>query len=65
MDRVQEAIESAYEAHIAALYEVLSESMLSANGNDAELSAAQGRFKRGLAFAADVRARALAAAGLM
>jgi hypothetical protein len=64
MERVEEAIEAAYEAHITSLYKVLSQSILAANGNEAEIAAAQDRFKRGLVFAAEVRARARAAAGL-
>lgn len=63
-EQLQEALDDAYQAHILSLYKVLQDSMLSARGNEAELAAAQERFQNGLAFAADVRARALAAAGL-
>ena len=64
MQRVEDAIEAAYEDQIKSLYDVLSEAMLAANGKEADLATAQERFKRSLAFAADVRARARAAAGL-
>lgn len=64
MKTVEEAIEAAYEAHITSLYEVLAQSILAADGNTAEIDAAEDRFKRGLEFAADVRKRARAAAGL-
>jgi hypothetical protein len=63
-EQLEEALDDAYEAHILSLYKVLQDSMLSARGNEAELAAAQERFRYGLAFAADVRARARAAAGL-
>jgi hypothetical protein len=64
MKRMDEALEAAYEAHIMSLYEVLTQSLLTANGNEAEIGAAQERFKHGLGFAAEVRARARMAAGL-
>lgn len=64
MERVEKAIEAAYEAHVTTLYNVLSESLLAARGSEAEMAAAQERFKRGLAFAAEVRTHARAAAGL-
>lgn len=64
MKRLEEAIDAAYDAHIMSLYEVLTQSLLAAKGSEAEIGAAQERFKHGLAFAAEVRARARAAAGL-
>jgi hypothetical protein len=64
MEKLAEAIDDAYQAHIMALYKALADAMLAANGNEAEMSAAQSRFQHGLAFAAAVRARARAAAGL-
>lgn len=64
MKTVEEAIEAAYQAHITSLYEVLAQSILAANGDDTKIDAAEDRFKRGLDFAADVRKRARAAAGL-
>ncbi len=64
MKTVEEAIEAAYQAHITSLYEVLAQSILAANGDDAKIDAAEERFKRGLDFAADVRKRARAAAGI-
>jgi hypothetical protein len=64
MKHLDEALEAAYEAHIMSLYEVLIQSLLSANGNETEIGAAQERFKHGLAFAAEVRARARAAADM-
>jgi hypothetical protein len=64
LERVEEAIEAAYHTQITSFYNVLSESILAANGDEAEIAAAQERFRRSLAFAADVRARARAAAGL-
>jgi hypothetical protein len=63
-EQLEEALDDAYQAHILSLYKVLQDAMLSAKGNEAELLAAQDRFRHGLAFAADVRARARAAAGL-
>jgi len=36
--------------------------VLAANGDESEITAAEARFKKGLAFAADIKARALAAA---
>jgi len=64
MKHLEEAIEAAYEAHIMSLYKALSDSMLAANESEAGMADAQERFRHGLAFAADVRARARAAAGL-
>jgi len=64
MKTVEEAIEAAYEAHVKSLYEVLSQSLLAANGDADDIRAAQNRFKRGLAFAAEVRRSAREAAGL-
>jgi hypothetical protein len=64
METIEKAIEAAYEADITALYRALSQSIFTASGNEAEIGSAEHRFKRGLAFAADVRARARAAAGL-
>ena len=64
MEQVEVAIEAAYEAHVTALYKVLSQSILVANGIESEIVAAQDRFKRGLEFAASVRALAREAAGL-
>lgn len=64
MKRMEDVLEAAYEAHILSLYEVLTQSILSANGNATEIGAAQERFRHGLAFAAEVRERARAAAGL-
>jgi len=64
MDILEKAIEAAYKAHISSLYKVLSQSLLSANGDLNEISAAEIRFKKGLDFAADVRVKAKATAGL-
>jgi len=64
MEKLDEAIEAAYVAHIASLYKVLAQSMLAANGDREELVAAQVRFERGLQFAAEVRVCARTAAGL-
>ncbi|AZQ83395.1 hypothetical protein EKO29_04615 [Colwellia sp. Arc7-635] len=64
MDILEKAIEVAYKAHISSLYKVLSQSLLSANGDLNEISAAEIRFKKGLDFAADVRAKAKVVAGL-
>ncbi|CAM3911722.1 hypothetical protein [Rheinheimera salexigens] len=64
MDQVEKTIEEAYQAHLAALYQVLSQAILAANGDGEEVSAAEDRYKQGLAHAADVRTRARAAAGI-
>ena len=64
MESVEKAIEAAYRAHISSLYKVLSQSILTANGDLNEISAAETRFKKGLEFAADVRDKARSAAGL-
>ncbi len=60
--RYATAIEAGYEAQITALYKALSQGVLAANGDESEITAAEARFKKGLAFAADIKARALAAA---
>ncbi|MCF7520411.1 MULTISPECIES: hypothetical protein [Pseudoalteromonas] len=62
MTTIEKAIEAAYESQITSLYKALSQSILAANGDEAEISAAEARFKKGLAFAADIKARALTAA---
>ena len=64
MEPVEKAIETAYQAHISSLYKVLSQSILSANGDLNEIAAAEARFKKGLEFAAEVRKKARGAAGL-
>jgi hypothetical protein len=64
MKPVEEAIEAAYQDQIKSLYDVLSEAMLEADGNEAAIAAATERFRHSLAFAAGVRARARSAAGL-
>lgn len=64
MKQVEEAIDTAYGDQIKSLYDVLSEALLEADGNEAGIAAATERFRHSLAFAADVRARARAAAGL-
>ncbi len=64
MEVLEKAIEGAYKAHISSLYKVLSQSLLSAGGDLNEIAAAEIRFKKGLIFAADVRNKARAAAGL-
>jgi len=61
MTTVEKAIEAGYEAQISALYKALSQGVLAANGDESEITAAEARFKKGLAFAADIKARALAA----
>lgn len=60
----EKAIEDAYSAHIAELYKTLSQAILFANGDQAEISAAETRFSKGLAHAAEVRSRARRLAGL-
>ena len=60
----EKAIEDAYSAHIAALYKTLSQSILMANGDQGEISAAEVRFSKGLAHAAEIRTRARHLAGL-
>ena len=64
MEVLEKAIEGAYKAHISSIYKVLSQSLLSAGGDLNEISAAEIRFKKGLIFAADVRNKARAGAGL-
>lgn len=64
MKPVEEAIEAAYQDQIKSLYDVLSEAMLEADGNEAAIAAAAERFRHSLAFAAGVRMRARTAAGL-
>lgn len=63
IDVLEKAIEGADKAHISSLYKVLSQSLLSVGGDLNEI-AAEIRFKKGLVFAADVRSKARAAAGL-
>ena len=62
MTTVEQAIESAYQAQITHLYNALSHAVLAANDEPSEINAAEASFKKGLTFAADIRARALAAA---
>ena len=64
MKVVEQAIENAYQAQISSLYAVLSQSLLSANDDLNEIEAAETRFKKGLRFAAQVRAKARAVAEL-
>ncbi|MGB2742556.1 MAG: hypothetical protein WBC60_18580 [Cognaticolwellia sp.] len=64
MEAIENAIEAAYQAHISSLYKVFSQSLLSANNDSDEITAAENRFKKGLDFAADVRNKARVAAGL-
>lgn len=61
MTTVEQAIESAYQVQITHLYNALSHAVLAANGDLNEINAAEASFKKGLTFAADIRARALAA----
>ena len=55
MTTVEKAIEAGYEAQISALYKALSQGVLAANGDESEITAAEARFKKGLAFAADIK----------
>ncbi|NRD72995.1 hypothetical protein HQQ94_07030 [Shewanella sp. VB17] len=64
MAQVETAIEVAYQNQISSLYNVLSNAILMANGNDSQLHEAETLFSTGLDFASDVRSRARKAAGL-
>ncbi len=64
MEQIEKAIEGAYTAQITAMYNILSQGILEAKGDAQEKAAAQDRFRKGLEFAAEVRASARAAAGL-
>jgi len=64
MSDITQAIEKAYQSHVTSLYKVLSQAILMADGNSDEILAAEERFKKGLVHAEDVKARALAVAGL-
>lgn len=59
----EKAIESAYNTHIASLYKGLSQAVLLANSDEEQILAAEARFTKGLAHAADIRARARRLAG--
>ena len=50
MTTVEKAIEAGYEAQISALYKALSQGVLAANGDESEITAAEARFKKGLAL---------------
>ncbi|GLQ29612.1 hypothetical protein ACFOEK_06245 [Litoribrevibacter euphylliae] len=60
----EQAIETAYTNHIGALYKALSQAILLAKGDEAEVTVAETRFRKGLAHAADIRARARRLANL-
>ena len=62
---MEKALEVAYQAHITDLYKVLSQAILTANGDEQEIDAGEQRFRKGLAHAADVRKRARHAVGLL
>ncbi|MDN3378624.1 MULTISPECIES: hypothetical protein [unclassified Pseudoalteromonas] len=62
MTTVEKAIESAYQTQITNLYNALSQAILGANGDVEDIAVAEASFKKGLAFAADIKARALNAA---
>ena len=64
MEHTEKAIEAAYRGHVIGLCNVLSLEILSANGDEEKIKAAEERFKKGLSHAADVRARARVAADL-
>lgn len=64
MEHVKKAIAAAYEAHIASIYKVLSQAILTAQGDQNEITAAEDRFKKGLEHAAVVRSKALSIAGI-
>ncbi len=61
MTTIESAIDSAYQAQIKNLYNALSQAVLAANGDADAICAAETSFKKGLIFAADIRARAMAA----
>ncbi|BDF96288.1 MULTISPECIES: hypothetical protein [Pseudoalteromonas] len=61
MTTIESAIDSAYQAQIKNLYNALSQGVLAANGDADAICAAEASFKKGLIFAADIRARAMAA----
>jgi len=64
MVAVENAIEKAFAAHVTSLYKVLSQAVLTVNGDAEEIKAAQARFKKGLTHAEEIRQLARAAAGL-
>lgn len=64
MNPVENAIEAAYQNQISSLYQVLSNSVLMANGDEQKITEAEKLFSTGLAFADQVRSRAIKAAGL-
>jgi len=64
MSAIEKAIESGYQDQISSLYQVLSQSILIAEGDAHKIKEAEERFKEGLEFAADVRKRARTAAKL-
>jgi hypothetical protein len=61
---MKKALEAAFNAQIERLYSVLSDSILAAAGDPAEIKAAEQRFKKGLEHAKAVRKRALELAGI-
>lgn len=61
---VFDAINSAYKAQIKSMYDGFSNSILTANGNDAEIKKAEEKFKAGMDHAYKIRMQALALAGI-
>lgn len=55
---IESAIEAAFNNHITGLYDRLSQAILSAEGDEAEIAAAEDRFASGLAHEMEVRERA-------
>lgn len=55
---IESVIEAAFNNHISGLYDRLSQAILSANGDEAEIAAAENRFINGLAHEMDVKERA-------
>ncbi len=61
---IELAIEAAFNNHITGLYDRLSQAILSADGDEAEMAAAEDRFASGLAHETAVKERAKRVAGI-
>jgi hypothetical protein len=64
MEQIEQAIDRAYQAQISGLYEALATGLLAAQGDSEKKAKATKKFKKGLAFATEVRDTARKAAGM-
>ena len=60
MQHTIKAIEAAYSKQVGEIYKAFAQALLIAAGDQADIAEAEVKFAKGLAFAANVRERALA-----